>query len=128
MLKLQHGKNEIKENAELLALKADDLESIKEHFGITEQVKKLKEELLELTDELDKSLKPTTDAISLDRNISALISELADVQICIAQVAGSIGGEKFRKIFLNKISRTKIRIKSGYYDADSSSIDVGAVS
>ena len=115
--------DEIRENAELLALKADDLEGIKEHFGITEQVKKLKEELLELIDELDQFFNSRGGLIDFD----GLISEMADVQICIAQVAGSIGGEEYRKIFLNKISRTKMRIKSGYYGGTSDKVEGGHI-
>ena len=115
--------DEIKENAELLALKADDLAEIKYHFGITEQVKKLKEEVLELDCELDKFFNSNSGLI----DFNDLISEMADVQICIAQVVGSIGGEQYRKIFLNKISRTKMRIKSGYYGGTSDKVEGGHI-
>ena len=115
-----HTADNIRENAELLALKADDLEGIKEHFGTPAQYEKLAEELLELHDELISCLSGRMD-------LYKVLDEMADVQIVLAPLAAALGAEKYRRCFLDKISRTKMRIKSGYYGGTSDKVEGGHI-
>lgn len=83
-----------------------DLKKIYAHFGAKTQGEKLKEELLELFEEIKKT--PFDD--------ESVMGECADVFIMLYQFA--LHDEDFNQKILFKIDRTLDRIKTGYYDKE----------
>lgn len=112
------------------------LKSIMQHFGITEQLKKLQEELGELSveagrlvDVLEKSSPRADGKMILDKNNIGIIafdekflSEMADVEVMIGQIKALAEdiSDKVEGVAQYKIERTlmayKIPITRKYYD------------
>lgn len=81
----------------------EEQKDILEFFGIDAQKKKLSEELA--------SLKIS---FMLDRR-DKIISELADVHNLLMQIIDHYGVQEIHDKAIEKINRTKRRIKDGYY-------------
>ncbi|OHD07145.1 MAG: hypothetical protein A2Y41_07215 [Spirochaetes bacterium GWB1_36_13] len=78
------------------------------HFGIEKQLKKTREELIELLAVLDKWIE--------GREFEArVLNEIADVKIMIEQLSLIFGIETVEKAVCKKIDRTFKRIEEGYY-------------
>lgn len=83
-----------------------DLKEITEHFGISNQIIKLNEEVAELTVECARD------------NYFGVQEELADVYVLLKQIQlyFDIDDEEIESVSNEKIDRTLKRIKDGYYD------------
>lgn len=89
-------------------MKTAALEKVHQHFGWEEQLKKLREELLELVDEIDKGM---------DGNSKSFLREYADVLNVGDGIVAANGKEERLEVFRReKLQRTNMRIRSGYYD------------
>lgn len=95
-----------------------DIISIAEHFGKEKQMAKLVEELKELIEACNIYLHG--DDLAKTCEVYHIMEEIADVMIVAEQVEYLLlndGGKKLvESIKLEKIKRTKQRIKDGYYD------------
>lgn len=87
-------------------MKDKDLKKITEHFGVSNQIIKLNEEVAELTVEIVKD------------NYFGIQEELADVYVILKQIQlyFEIEDEEIDSVSKEKIDRTLKRIKEGYYD------------
>lgn len=87
-------------------MKDKDLKKITEHFGVSNQIIKLNEEVAELTVEIVKD------------NYFGIQEELADVYVLLKQIQlyFEIYDEEIESVSNEKINRTLKRIKEGYYD------------
>lgn len=87
----------------------EDLKEIYDHFGYENQLLKLREEMAELTYEIDQR----------QRDPVKLMWEFVDVYILVCEIllGMSIKTLKmFKQMVKYKINRTKQRIKEGYYE------------
>lgn len=89
-----------------------DIKTIADHFGYSNQVTKLLEEIGELLQSVAKELNNET-----YENAMHVIEEIADVEILLEQYKYlNAGYDLVGKIKKQKIQRTLERIKSGYYE------------
>lgn len=87
-------------------MKEKELKKIIEHFGVSNQIIKLNEELAELTVEIVKD------------DYFGIQEELADVYVLLKQIQlyFDIADEEIESVSNEKIDRTLKRIKEGYYE------------
>lgn len=77
------------------------------HFGISSQIRKTREELVELLDELQHPI-----------DLDCLASEIADVEIMLQQIKiGTVIGERVEAEKNYKLARTKKRMEGGHYES-----------
>lgn len=104
-----------------------EMKKIADHFGLTNQLEKLREEMRECEEssriyQSNLELNPDPHSMSPEEQIDRaterlhLIEELADVKLMIDQIVHLIHGESdLKKMYQYKIERTLHRIETGYY-------------
>lgn len=106
-----------------------DMKKIADHFGLSTQLEKLREEMRECEEssriyQSNLELNPDPQTMTPDEHIDRaterlhLIEELADVKLMLDQIVYLIHGESdFKKMYQHKIERTLKRIENGYYES-----------
>ena len=83
-----------------------ELQQIAEHYGLRVQMRKLIEEMAELTQVICKA-----ERYDLDTVREHLVEEVADVQVVLDQVIYLLGDNRIEQIRAEKIARQKRRIE-----------------